>query len=657
VKKAFSIVSVIFACATVWAAGPPVVTYQGSLLTPSGQPIPTGLYNMTFVLFDAPNGGIAHYNTQKNAVPVSLGFFSVELDNLNNVFQNNDNLWMEISIDLDSPPNGIQSDEIYFPRQRVTSVAYAQAAMEADNALTLGGLAPGQFLQNNQQFISTVGPNGLLNTLLGQNGGNTNHGWIGVFNSTGTHRGEFTVDPDDRGALRVFGPTGTLAATLFSTGNPALGRLDLFGPSGAARASAFVESDNVGAIRTLGMNESLNVFIGATVTGANRGSVEVYDGGGNLQADLFVESNAAGATRSFGANGNLNTYIGSREDNADLGTVEVFDTTGNLRGEFFVDSLGRGILQLFGPNGEENVVLSSLQGSNNLGAIAVMNSTGNDRASMVVSTDGSGSMAVRGTDGNVYVGLFSDGNAGELQLRNGFLSVRNPSNVERALIQVTTDNSGGITLTGNNGSTNVIASSVTGGASRGAIAVFDGNNAQQAAMFVDGNNNGVVQADIKNFVAEHPSRPGTKIVYTALEGPEAAMYCRGTVRLVAGRATIVLPEHFVVLANPKTVTVQLTPGSLASRGVAVGEIAADRIEIGELMNGDGEYDVHYLVHAVRSGYEDHPVMISDAEFAATRTAAVPVADAARAADLRVIEPVTGIESSQRSSERPKREAR
>lgn len=614
--------------AALLAAGPDVVTYQGSLLNSAGQPVPAGPYNMTFVLFNAPSGGIAQYTAQKS-VPVSQGFFSVELDNLNNVFQNVDALWLEISVDLDNPPDGIQGDEIYTPRQRVTAVPYSQAAMEADNAQTLGGFAPSAFATNNQQFFNTFGPNGSLNTQLGVTA-DPNHGFIGVFNEVSAPRVNIFVDAENKGILQTLGPNGTVINQLGSVpGTPNFGQLSIFGNTGLSRVEAFVESDNVGAIQTFGMNEGLNVFIGATLTGANRGSVEVFDGSEAKRAEMFVDTDATGAMQTFGLNGNVNTFVGSSLDGDNLGSVEVYDPNANLRGEMFTDVNGRGIIRTFGPNGTTNVVLSSLSGANNLGAIAVTNTTGVDRASMVVSSDGSGSMAVRGPNGQVGVGLFSDGD-------NGTIEVNNSAGNARAIVEITPDNSGGLTLRGNNNTVNVLASSVAGGPSRGAVAVFDGNGAQQAFMFVDGSNNGTIVADIKNFVAEHPNKPGTKIIYTALEGPEAAMYCRGTVRLVGGRATIVLPEHFVALANPKTTTVQLTPGSFESKGVAVGEILADRIEIGELMAGTGDYDVHYLVHAVRRGFEDRPVEMSEAEFEATHSVAKPPVERTKGRDIESI---------------------
>jgi hypothetical protein len=119
----------------------------------------------------------------------------------------------------------------------------------------------------------------------------------------------------------------------------------------------------------------------------------------------------------------------------------------------------------------------------------------------------------------------------------------------------------------------------------------------------------VINATVKNFVADHPTRYGFKIVYTSLEGAEAGIYHRGTVSLRQGHAAIELPEHFALLANLDTITVQLTPRSLRSKGVAAGALQEDRIEVGELNGGTGSYDVDFIVHAVRRGFEERQTVV------------------------------------------------
>lgn len=66
----------------------------------------------------------------------------------------------------------------------------------------------------------------------------------------------------------------------------------------------------------------------------------------------------------------------------------------------------------------------------------------------------------------------------------------------------------------------------------------------------------VLQAQIKNFVIDHPTKEGKKLVHTCLEGPENAVYVRGR---ITNRSEIQLPEYWTKLVDWTTITVSLTP--------------------------------------------------------------------------------------------------
>ena len=85
------------------------------------------------------------------------------------------------------------------------------------------------------------------------------------------------------------------------------------------------------------------------------------------------------------------------------------------------------------------------------------------------------------------------------------------------------------------------------------------------------------------------------------------MYVRGTGQLVDGRATIELPEHFSVLALEDGMTIQLTPRSLESMGLATTVRSLDSIEVGELHSGRGSYEFDWEVKAVRRAHRDFKV--------------------------------------------------
>lgn len=62
----------------------------------------------------------------------------------------------------------------------------------------------------------------------------------------------------------------------------------------------------------------------------------------------------------------------------------------------------------------------------------------------------------------------------------------------------------------------------------------------------------------KNFIIPHPSDPERYLVHATLEGPEGAVYYRGSARLNRGRAEIRLPPYFERLTRPGDRTVLLT---------------------------------------------------------------------------------------------------
>jgi len=135
-----------------------------------------------------------------------------------------------------------------------------------------------------------------------------------------------------------------------------------------------------------------------------------------------------------------------------------------------------------------------------------------------------------------------------------------------------------------------------------------GNVTYRVSMFIDPSGDGVVSGDRKSFREVNPEDPATDIWYVCIEGPEAAMYVRGTASLVNGRAVIELPSHFRTLASETGMTVQLTPLSADSKGLAVVRKSLNGVEVVELASGSGSYEFDWEVKAVRKRYEDYRVI-------------------------------------------------
>jgi len=83
----------------------------------------------------------------------------------------------------------------------------------------------------------------------------------------------------------------------------------------------------------------------------------------------------------------------------------------------------------------------------------------------------------------------------------------------------------------------------------------------------------VLQASIKNFVIDHPTKQGKKLVHTCLEGPENGVYVRG--RLL-NKTEIELPEYWTNLVDGSTITVSLTPIG-AHQDIIVKRIGDNRV--------------------------------------------------------------------------------
>ena len=124
---------------------------------------------------------------------------------------------------------------------------------------------------------------------------------------------------------------------------------------------------------------------------------------------------------------------------------------------------------------------------------------------------------------------------------------------------------------------------------------------------------GAVFGNLKSFIMPDPTDSDRMIQYTSIEGPEAAIYVRGTADLEQGLAHIDLPDHFTAMAVPDSITVTLTPRSEHSAGLAAVDVDPARVEVRELGGGVGSYRFDYVVYAVRKGYEDSEVYVSREE--------------------------------------------
>ncbi len=122
--------------------------------------------------------------------------------------------------------------------------------------------------------------------------------------------------------------------------------------------------------------------------------------------------------------------------------------------------------------------------------------------------------------------------------------------------------------------------------------------------------NGNLRATTKSFDIPHPTKPGMRLVYGVLEGPEHGVYHRGTVE-GKGNLLIELPDYWSDLVN-EDYTVSLTPHG--SYGVHIVEKSLNSFIISLSGNFVSKklktIKVDYLVHGSR---KDAPLIIEQPE--------------------------------------------
>jgi hypothetical protein len=211
-----------------------------------------------------------------------------------------------------------------------------------------------------------------------------------------------------------------------------------------------------------------------------------------------------------------------------------------------------------------------------------------------------------------YVGIGTTSPASKLTVKGNVRTLDSGGDI---VCYITTVGGGGgyVGTYGTNGNYNVALTNLSGYDNNGYVAVKDSSGNTQAGIYVDSSGNGQVFGDTKSFRVPNPNQPGTEIWYACIEGPEAAAYVRGTGQLTNGVGEVLLPDHFVAVASTEGLTVQVTPLSAESKGLAVVQKTTDRFVVRELHNGQGSYDFDYMVIAIRKGYEEYEVIRPSAQ--------------------------------------------
>ena len=142
-----------------------------------------------------------------------------------------------------------------------------------------------------------------------------------------------------------------------------------------------------------------------------------------------------------------------------------------------------------------------------------------------------------------------------------------------------------------NGVTTITATTASNSTNTGALLVTGG-------IGVGGNVNinGSLNAITKSFVISHPTKPGMRLRYGSLEGPENGVYIRGRLK---GSTTIQLPDYWTKLVDPESITVQVTPIGKHQK-LYVEAIKDNTVIIENDAMFGGSIDCYYVVFAERA---------------------------------------------------------
>ena len=309
---------------------------------------------------------------------------------------------------------------------------------------------------------------------------------------------------------------------------------------------------NVAAyVTSMGHTNYSNVNVIAYLAGGVT-STGFINTSGNVSAAQFVGSGSLLTALPGYAYSNVNvaayvTSMGvtnfSNVNVAAYGQAMGFQNFGNVNVAAYVTSMGHTnygnvnvIAYLAGGITSTGFINTSGNVSAATGSFGAVNSTGfiNTSGNVSAAVHSGGQVAVTGlinTSGNVSAAVHSGGQVAVTGLINTAGNI--------------------LALTGNLSQLGVTTNVTAGG-----FINASGNILGATGTFGTLNVNGAFSAITKSFLIDHPSKPNMKLRYGSLEGPENGVYVRGR---LTDNNIIKLPDYWVYLIDPSSITVNLTP--------------------------------------------------------------------------------------------------
>lgn len=371
-------------------------------------------------------------------------------------------------------------------------------------------------------------------------------------------------------SLVVTDSLGNTTASIFSDGS--INTSGSLSVSGGISTSSWLSADTIDA-RAFGT--------------VNTGLINVNKSNGNPAVQLFETTEKTGFFTVYGSDGNRKAWLNGQDSGyVSGGVLNALKTDGKIAVQLFALNGDKGFISVRGTDGNQKVWING-QDSGYIGAgvFSAMRPNGNIAAQLYGAE--SGNLAIFNSDGKVVTEV------GTNTVKAGFIETKTKD--DKVAVRIST-----VTADGS-----------------GSIGVYDSSG--NLKLYLQGNG-------AKNFVMPHPHDENRNIFYAAIEGPEAAAYIRGKAKLTVGRAEIEFPEHFSLVVNPETITIQLTPRSAESKGLAVVAQSECGFSVRELWQGEGEYEFDYFVAGVRQGFEHFTPVVAKGftAFGEPMTEALPI---------------------------------
>ena len=630
IPSVLALIALTLALPAAAADGPNLLNYQGVLRDSAGAPR-QGTFDMRFRFFDAATLGgelliDEHLAAGTGGVVVSGGLFNVALGsgtvldggspgtfaNLREVVAAHSAVWLEIQI----------GGETLAPRVRLLAAAYALNATSSANASLLDSLDSTQFLRSDADDVFTSGTlTTAVGTILDLRGDTRVNGKLFMnhqgpdanqlisFYDGGSPNGEsfgwsealdrFTLSNTLHVAgqlqqagtdmyINSSGPDATQSLYFFDTGEPTGQSISWDNPAGR-----FYLSDDVYADGTM-------TVAGPTLNIGSAGPEQ------SQRINFFDNGSAAGQFLMWD---NAQDRYSMSNDLSVLGDVRLQreitfsggGADGNQTLRFFEDGIESGETVTWDDAQDRFEITDDLaiQGVIRTGTTGV--------APVTYNTIGSGTATSADITNILDLLVSGDVEVGDQMYMGG----------ENLLEWSTVNNYNNFHFNaGVHIGDGVTENLMVGGNRLFLQAGAVGGNPQNYFEFAVGtfymsddlDVQGTLTAGSKNFVQNHPYDPSLEVVYTTLEGPEAATFTRGSARLVAGRATVPLESTFALVTHPDLgLTVALTPRG-AWADLYVEAVTTTELVVAAAAGSPQDAAFDYHVMGLRVGYEESPTL-------------------------------------------------